>query len=274
MFVDLHVHSSVSTGRFSSGEILQLAEKANTYVLSLTDHNTATDPTDYKQTSIRLISGTEISCCYEGQEVHILGWGFNTGGMDEIFQKYKEVDRRGYIETILHNLLSLGVDLGSYSHFLEKYPDKDISRLHLAEEAVRRSYVQTTAEFLNVYAGDRGLRLAFVPSPPPPVSLEEGVHSIIVNGGVPAVAHPMGYDTDLPKLIKTFKGLCGTHPSAIEAEYGPYNRAQRDYLGELAHRYGLLVSPGSDYHGFDPGEQMGGFKRCDFAPLLEALNIE
>lgn len=277
-FIDLHSHSNLSDGKYSVAEIIAQAEhpKVGIGVLALCDHNATVDLADFRlRTTIKLVQGTELSVCFEGQEFHLLGWGFDPGGMQEVFHKNKTEDCRGYIENLLASLRILGIELGTYAGFQKMYPGKEISRVHLAKEAVKRHYAKSTAEFLDLYIGDRGKRLAYLPHPPPPVTLEEGVHAIITSGGIPALAHPLAYNTDLHQLLSTFKSHCGTHPSAIEAAYGPYNSAQRAYLGELAHRYGCYISPGSDMHGWDD-DRLGKYRfhKENFRPLLEALNVD
>ena len=82
---------------------------------------------------------------------------------------------------------------------------------------------------------------------------EEGITAIMVAGGVPVWAHPLGGEGEehlsneefLPKLevMKNF-GIKG-----LECYYSRYNFEEINFLVECANKNGLLISGGSDYHG-------------------------
>lgn len=123
---DLHVHSNFSDGRFSITEVIANAEQANIGVLTLTDHDATSDPTDFRlQNPITLVQGSEISALYldssrEKHVVHILAWGFNPKHENilDIFKKNNspnlDLARREIREKELRKLLSFGIDLGTY----------------------------------------------------------------------------------------------------------------------------------------------------------------
>lgn len=286
-FVDLHCHSTSSDGKFSVAELINQAEQANIGVLAVTDHDTTADMTDFRlQTPIALVQGSEISCLYQdsyGSHVfHILALGFDPHHpkIHDIFKKNNSLDdyRREKTEAILAKLLTFNIDLGNHDELLAKYPGKKhLSRLHLAEEAVRRGYSANTAAFMNDWIGDYGKRLAYVDQLIPFVPIEEAVDAVLSAGGICSWAHPLSCrlgDAETEKMVARLKGIAGNF-GALEAIYGPFNKQEREYVSELASRYRLMVSAGSDYHGWNPNESMGSYKfeRSDIAPLLETLNI-
>ena len=76
-FIDLHVHSTASDGSFSPAEVAAAAEEKGLSAIALTDHDT-TDGVDEalaaaENMEVEVIPGIEISCVYEGKEIHILG---------------------------------------------------------------------------------------------------------------------------------------------------------------------------------------------------------
>ena len=80
MKYDLHCHSHFSDGQLSPTELLALAKEKGITHLALTDHDTlnglseATDAA--RQESINLITGVELSCSWNGQLLHVVGFGF------------------------------------------------------------------------------------------------------------------------------------------------------------------------------------------------------
>ena len=94
------------------------------------------------------------------------------------------------------------------------------------------------------------------------------------NGGVPILAHPVLYhlsDEKLDALVSRLKdaGLMG-----IEAIYSTYDARDERQIKELAAKYDLLISGGSDFHGKNkPKIDLGcGFGKL-FIPedLLDAI---
>src|SRR5688500_9027223 len=75
--LDLHLHSTVSDGRLSPGDVVRLAASRGVTVMALTDH----DSTDGLASAIevglslgiRVIPGIELSTDLPGASIHILG---------------------------------------------------------------------------------------------------------------------------------------------------------------------------------------------------------
>ena len=90
------------------------------------------------------------------------------------------------------------------------------------------------------------------------VTPKQGVELILNAGGVPILAHPILYKLGkdaLETLVKDLKeyGLVG-----IEAIYSTYTNADERTIRNLASKYNLLISGGSDYHGeAKPGLNLG-----------------
>jgi len=88
---------------------------------------------------------------------------------------------------------------------------------------------------------------------------EEAIALARESGGVPILAHPhtLGITTaaDMADLLAQLRraGLVG-----VEAVYPAYQRHEREGYSDLARRFGLIPSGGSDYHGtYKPGLMLG-----------------
>ena len=78
---------------------------------------------------------------------------------------------------------------------------------------------------------------------------EDGIRIIRDAGGVPILAHPLHYklpEKELEALIARLKesGLMG-----IEVKYSNHTKQDEYYAGQLAAKFHLLPSGGSDFHG-------------------------
>ena len=69
------------------------------------------------------------------------------------------------------------------------------------------------------------------------------------SGGVAVLAHPYSMGLDGTDLARTVEELAAAGFAGIEAVYGRYSVRQRRGLGNLARRFDLVATGGSDYHG-------------------------
>jgi predicted metal-dependent phosphoesterase TrpH len=92
----------------------------------------------------------------------------------------------------------------------------------------------------------------------------EAMQAILQAGGVPVLAHPFTLNAktegDLDRIVAGLKqvGLKGLE--AYYPAHGPVRTAQYE---RLAHRHGLLITGGSDFHGAVKPEIYIGFGRGD-----------
>ena len=125
---------------------------------------------------------------------------------------------------------------------------QSVGRPHIAQALLEKGYVGSFDEAFTLYIGDRGS--CYVPREK--LSPEEAIALITGAGGYPVIAHPKFIRTDdLEGLVNEFssyrnngKGLWG-----IEAYYPAHSDRETERFADIAERYGLHVTSGSDYHG-------------------------
>jgi predicted metal-dependent phosphoesterase TrpH len=69
------------------------------------------------------------------------------------------------------------------------------------------------------------------------------------SGGVAVLAHPYSLGFEGSKLAGAVGELAESGFGGIEATYGRYSKRQRQELHNLAGRFDLVATGGSDYHG-------------------------
>ncbi len=74
----------------------------------------------------------------------------------------------------------------------------------------------------------------------------EAVHAA---GGIAILAHPLSAGWSGDALVSAVERLASMGLDGIEAYYKPYSVDERELLAEIADRFGLLTSAGSDFHG-------------------------
>ncbi|MEE8413292.1 MAG: PHP domain-containing protein [Dehalococcoidales bacterium] len=246
--VDLHIHSSVSDGRFSPAELVRKSAGAGLTLISLTDHDNVDGiPAALEEAEnyplLKLIPGVEISTDVPDGEVHLLGYFIDYSHQELLLTLKKMRDSRlERAQGMVENLAKLGLPL-SWERVLEIAGSGSIGRPHIAQALLEKGYITTFKEAFTRYLAWGGpayiKREKITPS--------EGVELILRAEGLPVLAHPLTVN-DPESLVARLKenGLAG-----IEAYYKDYTGADTRRLVGLAERFGLIVTSGSDYHGLD-----------------------
>jgi predicted metal-dependent phosphoesterase TrpH len=126
--------------------------------------------------------------------------------------------------------------------------DGAVGRPHVARALIEAGVVKSTEEAFAKYLGHSGP--AYVERMK--VTPEEAVQVILKAGGIPVLAHP-GWgmlDGLVPSLVQA--GLEG-----LEVYYPDHTPAVVAHFLEVAARYRLLVTGGTDFHGGDPATGAG-----------------
>ena len=130
-----------------------------------------------------------------------------------------------------------------------------VGRPHIAAVMVRHGYVESIAEAFDLWLGS-GMPAYFGR---PRLEPEEAIRLAVESGAVPVLAHPHTLNIDradeMANLLTRLKqaGLVG-----LEAEYSSYRQHERYGYADLARRFDLIPSGGSDYHGsYKPGLELG-----------------
>ncbi len=276
--IDLHVHSTRSDGTYTPKELVDYAVLKGLKAFALTDHDTVDGLDEAIQYAEALrqkqaenlqaaacdkaackhipevIPGIEFSTEYQGRDIHIVGLYIDY--KDKEFTRYLQsfIDSRTLRNQKMCRLLTeAGIDI-SYDKLLEEFPGSVITRAHYAKYMLNHGYIKSIKEAFERYVGDNCPY--FVPREK--VTPAQAVELTLKAGGVPILAHPILYhmsDARLDKLVAelTESGLMG-----IEAIYSTYCAADERKIRNVAKKYKLLISGGSDFHGSNkPGLDLG-----------------
>ncbi|MCS7050565.1 MAG: PHP domain-containing protein, partial [Thermomicrobium sp.] len=253
--VDLHTHTNASDGLLTPEELVQLAAARGIRVLGITDHDTVAgiEPAQLAAAplGVTIVPGIELSTAVETGEVHILGYFLDPRSPTLSAHLTRLITaRRERAARIAAQLRQLGFpctleDLEAIAG------GGTITRAHAARLLLARGYVASLDEAFDRYLGRN--RPAYVPrSYPTPA---QAVAIVRASGGVPVLAHPQSVD-DLESVLAELVpvGLAG-----LEAWYAEYPPSVQQDLVELARRWRLVPTGGSDYHcpGFRAGRELG-----------------
>jgi 3',5'-nucleoside bisphosphate phosphatase len=258
MAVDLHTHSTASDGSESPSALVDLAVGLGLRVLALTDHDTlegieeARDSAD--RSGIELIAGTEISLDYLGGMHLVVLWLEPGPGPLQDRLGGLQNGRVGRNAAIVEALTDLGMPV-TLEEVIEQSGGGSVGRPHIAAVMMQKGYVESVAEAFDLWLGTG--RPAYAARPR--LSPEEAIGLARDSGGVPVLAHPhtlgINRSAEMADMLVRLRsaGLVG-----LEAMYAAYHRHEREGYADLARRFGLVASGGSDYHGsYKPGLALG-----------------
>jgi len=246
--VDLHLHSTVSDGRFSPEEIVRKSAEGGLSIIALTDHDNVDGIAPALEAArafpgLKVIPAVEISTYVTRGEVHVLGY-FIDYTNQELRARLERMrnSRQERAQEIIARLKGLDINI-EWQRVQEIAGNGSIGRPHIARAMLDRGYIASVKEAFDKYLA-RGKPAYVEWQKKTPV---EAVEIILRANGLPVLAHPLTVD-DLKSMLVELRaaGLIG-----IEAYYNRYTAAEVSGLVSLADKYNLIATGGSDYHGLD-----------------------
>ena len=259
MPVDLHTHSTASDGSVDPEDLVSLAVRKGLKALALTDHDSQKGlPAAAKAASrqgLELIPGTELSLEYDKGGMHLVVLWLDPGNgplQDRLSGLRKGRNERNL--TIVERLSDLRMAM-TIEDVHEEAGEGSVGRPHIAAVMVAKGYVpDIKTAFDEWLANDKP---AYVGRPR--LDPEQAIGLARESGAVPILAHPhtLGINR-AAEMAELLDRLVGYGLVGLEAIYPSYYRHEREGYSDLARRFGLLPSGGSDYHGtYKPGLDLG-----------------
>lgn len=264
---DLHLHTFFSDGTYSPQELVAAARRHGFAAVALTDHDTvegcAPTAEACAEVGIEFIPGTELTAEQDGHEIHILGYLLDTNDQNLLAEigKFQAV-RQNRIREMVSRLNQLNVPLRAEQVF-ELANCRAPGRPHVARALVESRYCVDLDEAFERFLKKN--RPAWVPKFK--MSAEDAISLIHQSGGVAVMAHPGLNRTDevIPAMVDA--GLDG-----IECFHTKHSAATAEHYLQIAARFKLLITGGSDCHGASKGKPVMGGVRLPYGhvELLKA----
>lgn len=253
MFADLHLHTFYSDGTYSPEQLVYEAQRNGFGALALTDHDTvegcAPTASACAGAGIEFISGTELTAEQDGNEIHILGYDVDIRNPTLLAEigKFQQV-RQDRIRQMVARLNELDVPLEVETVFALANC-RAPGRPHVARALVSAGLCGSLDEAFERFL--KRNRPAWVPKFK--MSAAEAIALIHHAGGVAVMAHPGLNHADEVIPAMAAAGLDG-----IECFHTKHSTSTVEHYLELADRFGLLVTGGSDCHGLSKGKPLIG----------------
>lgn len=243
--LDLHVHSDRSDGRYAVPEVLRRAAAGGIEVLAIADHDL--DPActagvvDVEGTPVRLLAAAEVSGAHDGKEQHLLV--YFRGDPPAEAREFLRGRCRSRAARFDEAAARLGIT--AKADDAARTGDRALTRYHLAQALADEGRVRRPSDAWRHLGGDMVplIDLAFV----------DAIRLARQWGAIPSWAHPALPDANRHLATFVAAGLEG-----LEAARPGLDRPTRNGLRRLAKRHDLLVTGGSDWHGWWAGN-LGDF---------------
>ncbi|MBI5764454.1 MAG: PHP domain-containing protein [Planctomycetes bacterium] len=248
-WIDLHLHSMASDGRYAPCKVMEMAAARGLSAVSLTDHDATAGLAEAEDAATQLgmefVPGIEMEAEYGRHRLHILGYfidATNAGLVDALAKMV--VNRHARNEEIIARLRCMGVVI-DYRAICKRHAGAAIGRPHIADELIRQRAVSSFQQAFSRYLGNEAP--AYVPRVAPTGA--EVIRIIREAGGVASLAHPGRIKTSSHLELATMvRDLRDGGLSAIEISHPDHNDATAKLAAELAARFELLTTGGSDFH--------------------------
>lgn len=261
--VDYHIHTTYSDGHASPMDIIKKAKELEYDVLAITDHDNVDGIAEAmiagQALDIKIVPGIEVATMTEeGVGLHILGYNIDPENVKlKNFLSQMIENRNKRNKELLRSLAELGYELKEEE--IETGKNQYIGKPVIARALASKGYIKDYKEaFGPQILGSKKCRSIQRVKP----LAKEAIEIIIEAGGQPVLAHPIQargightgseeFYKNIEEIIAKLKkqGLKG-----LECFHPDQNQEQSMRFVELACKYHLHITEGSDFHGEDFAE--------------------
>lgn len=251
--IDLHTHSCYSDGEYTPNDLILKAKKEGIKIISITDHDTVLGNqnitlTEEEKSGIKIIPGIELSAKVSKGQMHILGYNIDIYNK-ELNNKITELKNNSFY-SVLGILTQIKKDYGitfTTEEILNILNSKgNIGRPDIAKLCIKHGYATSVKESFDKYLTQANDKIKELKKG---ITFAECLKLIKNAGGISVLAHPKTLKCSDKELEQTIKKLKEYGLKGIEAYHSIHTYEEIKKYLELASKYNLLISGGSDYHG-------------------------
>jgi len=254
---DLHVHTTESDGLRSVEEVVELAYTNSVQIMAITDHE-STQGIDKaknlaKRFNITIIPGVELLTCYKGQEVHLLGY-FNEVNHPVLQARLRMLreQRTSLAYNMVECLKNCGLPLEWQDVRREVGAEGAVTKGHIMRAIYHQEGSGSQPNWRDIAEYFRPGGVAYFPFLNH--TFEDAVDLIFACGGLPVLAHPgLLYNPEIVFELLAYR------PIGLEVYYAYWERQETliAYYAEIASKYAILATGGSDFHGISRPIMLG-----------------
>ena len=264
-YIDLHIHSNNSDGTFSPKQLVDIADKNNVRMLSITDHDSISGLEELKCNipyDMLGVKGIEFSSFIidnnEKIKLHILGYCFDENNY--LFQSLVKEMTEKRIDKHLKLLKEL-------KEKIKKIPEEELKKININKYCwfdrkvisclEQAKYSKEVIDEIKMYY--KANRFSY--GSDYDLDVKRVIEAIHLAGGYVIFAHPMAYkfSNDKDTVLRIINKLIQMGIDGIEIYQSDCLSVDTLWLGKIVNDNNLLYSVGSDFHRVlnSDGRQIG-----------------
>ena len=249
--IDMHIHSYISDGDYDTKKVVELIKESGVKTFSLTDHDNILgnfEIMDHLDEGMEFITGVEMTAYIEKGELHILGYDIDLNNKELKKELVNQDNLARFRVKMLLSYLSEVFEIKFSKEEEATLLNKkgNVGRPEVAKLLIKHSYVSSVREAFAKYLIEAHNNIKNAINY---LSGEEIIALIKDAGGVPVLAHPIFLQKTIDELDEYIGELKKYGLMGIEVYHSKQSTEYSEKLLEIATKYDLLVSCGSDYHG-------------------------
>lgn len=252
MRIDLHTHSSASDGTDTPAALMTKAAAAGLDVIGVTDHDGTAGwapAAAARPDTVTLIRGTEFSTRVDvgGRKVgvHLLGYLFDPADPVIVAEHRRLVAERLHRGLAMVELMIKGGVPISREQVLQIAGGAPVGRPHIGQALVQAGVVETVGDAFGSHLAMGGPYYV----PKVDTELPAAVEMIVAAGGAAVIAHPRARGAHRALTGEAIGRLADIGLAGLEMDHPDHDAAGRAEIADIAGRFDLLTTGGSDYHG-------------------------
>lgn len=257
--VDLHVHSNYSDGIHAPADLVRMAAEQGLAAIAIADHDTV-DGIDEAlaagaRLGVKVIPAVELSAEHgRYRDMHILGYHLDhrdsrLAQMLTEFRTNRDIRGRAIVDKINRRLIAGRKAPLSYDDVLG-LAGGAVGRPHIGRTLIGRGYARDMEDAFRRYLIPCNVPKRYIPS-------GDAIAEIRRTGGVAVLAHPMTVSDDRRELRKVVSELAELGLDGLEVFNNMCYKDDMLFLEFLCGEFGLLMTGGSDFHGFEDDVAIG-----------------
>ena len=253
--IDLHSHTNYSDGELSPMDLIRHAIECRIKTLAITDHDTLNGIKSINRSDklivdsgIKIIDGIELTAQPIKGTMHILGYNIDKDNkeLNEIMTKLKNSSTNRTLSIMEQIKRDYGI-IFSHEDIKELInSNHNLGRPDLAKLCIKYGYAESVQDAFNKYLIDAYNKTLTANKR---LSYEECIRLITNANGVPVLAHPKTLELTEEELTILIEQMVECGLKGIEAYHSSHTKEEMQMYLNIAKKYNLLVSVGSDYHG-------------------------
>lgn len=245
-FVDLHMHTTASDGRYTPAGLAKAAHDLGLAVIALADHdrvdNVGPLQQEAAQYGIHVVPAVEVSCMWGETQYHMLVYNVNladdrfVGPLNDAERKYGDICANG-LEELARKGMPIDPAILRLCH-----QGQPIAPYHVFQAIIKHEYAPNMKE---AHELAKTVGVDFLPLP----TMQDMIERALATGAFPMVAHPGRAEPGFkPPDEATLRAMIDAGLSGFEVWHPYHTSYDVAYYLKLCTDNNLLSSAGSDTH--------------------------